>query len=190
MNPAQQTVTLKRVAALFLQLGVTSFGSSMLPLMERALVREKKWMSTEQFADAVALAGLTPGPITLKVAGYAGYRLCGWRGGAAAVTGFIFPSLVMVMALSFFYFEDHGAHPLLKVSVLLAPVVAGLLLSTSFQLGRRFLLKPRDWAICLAAFLASVLGHPPLTVLWILGLLLALSYGVEKWFSQKISSPS
>ncbi len=77
-----------------LGLGLTSFGGPIAHLgyFERAYVRQRGWLSADEYAGIVALCQMLPGPASSQVGLLVGLRRAGWAGGAAAWTGFTLPS--------------------------------------------------------------------------------------------------
>ncbi len=166
----KEPVALLGLAGVFLRLGATSFGSSMLPLMEEAVVERRRWLTPTQFLEAISLAELTPGPVALKVAAYVGSSLRGFKGALVTVGCFSLPSFLLVVLASMLFFVRGGVLPVEKLLRWVGPVVVGTLLATAWRLGKRCLVKPSRFGIALAAFLALQAGWSPLLVLWGLGL--------------------
>lgn len=76
----------------FLQIGFTSFGGlSMVPLINSEMVRHA-WMTSAEVADIIAIAEMTPGPLGLNCATFAGYQAAGVLGAVCANLGVLFPS--------------------------------------------------------------------------------------------------
>ena len=176
-------VALRDLSIVFIRLGATSFGGSMLPLMEEALAHRRRWITPEQFVEAVALAELVPGPIALKVAAYAGHRLRGWKGSCAAVTCFCLPSFLLVVGAGFLLFHHKTRFPFSKLTLWVTPIVMGLFLATAWRLGRRCLRRPAHWAVALLTFIALMGKWSPLFVLWGCGLLRVAWHGLRRQFS-------
>ncbi|MDE3087833.1 MAG: chromate transporter [Chloroflexota bacterium] len=92
------------------------------------------WVTSDEFADAVALGNALPGPIAPQVSAYVGYKLAGVPGAIAAAGGTVLPTtiLMLVMVAAFFGVKDA---PIVK-SMLTAvrPVVVGLLLWTAYDM--------------------------------------------------------
>ncbi len=80
-----------------LGLGLTAFGGPIAHLgyFERVYVRERRWLSADEYASLVALCQMLPGPASSQV----GLRRAGWAGALAAWVGFTLPS-----ALALFVF--------------------------------------------------------------------------------------
>ena len=64
----------------FCKIGFTSFGGlSMVPLINSEMVSHG-WMSVSEVSDIVAMAEITPGPLGLNCATFAGMRVAGILG--------------------------------------------------------------------------------------------------------------
>jgi chromate transporter len=82
-----------------LRLGLTSFGGPVAHLgyFERSFVREKKWLSPEDFAGLVGLCQLLPGPTSSQVSFLTGLQRAGAAGALAAFIGFTLPSALLML---------------------------------------------------------------------------------------------
>ena len=86
----------------FLLIGFTSFGGmSMIPLIHSQMLSHG-WMTAREVADIVAIAEMTPGPLGLNCATFAGNRTAGLAGAVAASLGVITPSLTVCLAAAAF----------------------------------------------------------------------------------------
>ena len=96
---------LLRLALVFAKTGLFTFGSgyAMLNLMQREIVDNYAWLTAEQFADLVAIAEVTPGPITVNMATFVGYRLGGIAGALAATLGLIAGPMAAILIIVRFY---------------------------------------------------------------------------------------
>jgi chromate transporter len=85
-----------------LGLGLTSFGGPIAHLgyFERAYVREREWLSADEYAGLVALCQMLPGPASSQVGLLVGLRRAGWAGGLAAWAGFTLPSALLLFAFA------------------------------------------------------------------------------------------
>jgi chromate transporter len=102
-NPERTSVA--TLASTFLKLGTIAFGgpAAHIAMMEREFVRERGWLTGEQFLDLVGTASLIPGPSSTEVAIYIGYRRAGWLGLFVAGSCFILPAALIVTALAWAY---------------------------------------------------------------------------------------
>ena len=70
-----------------------------MPLIQHQVVDLHPWLSMQQFADIMAIAEMTPGPIAINSATFVGIQVAGLPGAVAATIGCVFPSCVIVMML-------------------------------------------------------------------------------------------
>ena len=82
----------------FAKIGALTFGGgpAMLPMLERELVDNRKWVSEEEILDYFAIGQCTPGIIAVNTATFVGQKKKGILGGIVATLGMIFPSLVII----------------------------------------------------------------------------------------------
>ena len=86
----------------FAKVGVMTFGGgyAMLPILEREVVTNHGWATSEQMLDYYAIGQCTPGIIAINVATFTGYKERGFIGAVAAVLGMLFPSIVIITSLA------------------------------------------------------------------------------------------
>jgi chromate transporter len=92
--------TWREVLAVFLRLGLTSFGGPVAHIgyFREELVNRRRWLDDRSFADLVALCQFLPGPASSQTGIAAGLLRAGPAGALAAWTGFTLPSaLAMVL---------------------------------------------------------------------------------------------
>lgn len=81
----------------FLLIGFTSFGGmSMVPLINSQMISHG-WMTATEVSDIVAIAEMTPGPLGLNCATFAGTRVAGLIGALCASLGVLMPTLTVCM---------------------------------------------------------------------------------------------
>ncbi len=86
----------------FLMIGFTSFGGlSMIPLISDQMLSHG-WMTAQEVADIVAIAEMTPGPLGLNCATFAGSRTAGLAGSLVASLGVLTPSLTVCIPAAMF----------------------------------------------------------------------------------------
>ncbi len=85
-----------------LGLGLTSFGGPIAHLgyFERAYVRERGWLSAEEYAGLVALCQMLPGPASSQTGFLVGLRRAGFPGALAAWAGFTLPSALVMFGFA------------------------------------------------------------------------------------------
>ena len=110
-------------------------GFTILPLLFETFVNQKGLFTAAGFGNLISLSQMTPGPMTINIATFAGYLTGGIPSAVMASLGLIFPSLLMTgTALFFFTRYRHswlikgflkGAHLVAFVMVLYAVVLFG-----------------------------------------------------------------
>lgn len=81
----------------FFHVGVFSFGGGYATLPFLYDIAEKyHWYSAKQLTDMLAISSITPGPIGVNVATFAGFATSGILGSLIATTAIILPSYVIV----------------------------------------------------------------------------------------------
>lgn len=129
----------------FFQIGLFGFGGGygMLSLIQREVVFNHNWMTSADFIDIVAISQMTPGPIGINSATYAGFTalqntgaepwLC-VLGSCVATFSVVLPSLILMLLISRFFMK-HMNHPAVQsVFKGLRPTVVGLLLAATLML--------------------------------------------------------
>ncbi len=95
----------------FFLIGLVSFGGgyAMIPLIQEEVVSDQHWLTVQEFADMLAIAGMAPGPVATNSAIYVGFRVDGAVGAISAVLGMILPSLCFILLLGslFYKFQKH-----------------------------------------------------------------------------------
>lgn len=81
----------------FFHVGVFSFGGGYATLPFLYDIAEKyHWYSAKQLTDMLAISSITPGPIGVNVATFAGFATSGILGSLIATTAIILPSYIIV----------------------------------------------------------------------------------------------
>lgn len=73
-------------------------GPAIIPLIENEVVGRYGWMTSQQFAETLALGNTLPSPIATKMAGYIGFDVAGIGGALVAAFATIAPSLLLMLA--------------------------------------------------------------------------------------------
>jgi len=87
---------------IYLKIGAFTFGGgfAMIPLIEREVVENNKWMESQEFTDSLALCQSVPGAIAVNNAVFIGYRINGVLGAISAGLGVVLPSFLIMMAVA------------------------------------------------------------------------------------------
>ncbi|HEY5477695.1 MAG TPA: chromate transporter [Tepidiformaceae bacterium] len=149
----------------FLIIGVTSFGGGRAAYFQDALVTRRKWITDEEFLEAVAVSQVLPGPNIGNLSAYLGQRLRGWRGAVIAMLCLTVPGGLAIVAMAWLYFNGMPASITGPVGKGVAAAAAGLAAAAVVRL-RGGTGGAGGWAVAGLTFvLFGPLGWPILLVL-------------------------
>ncbi|MED4224480.1 chromate transporter [Neobacillus cucumis] len=113
----------------FLWIGVVSFGGgyAMIPIIN-AEVTHYGWISSERFANMIAIAGMSPGPIATNSAILVGYSTAGWIGAITSAIAILIPSLILVIIVSSFFLKFNHNPLVQSIFYGLKPLVTSLII--------------------------------------------------------------
>ncbi len=151
----------------FAKIGVMTFGGglAMLPMLEKELVENKKWVTREEILDYYAVGQCTPGIIAVNTATFVGYKKSKILGSIVATLGMIFPPLVIitVIAAVLSNFADIPAVQHAFAGIRIA--VCALIASATVKLAKSNVKNLKQIIIAVAAFVViAVFGASPVVV--------------------------
>ncbi len=120
----------------FLKIGSFTLGGgyAMLALVEQAVVRQKKWIDEDEFWKMITIVQSLPGVFAVNTALYVGYRIAGKAGAAVSFLGAVFPSLVIIGAISTCFQEFRENETVMKIFAGIRPCVVALILAPSVKM--------------------------------------------------------
>lgn len=120
----------------FLKIGCVSFGGgyAVIPMIQYE-VEAHGWLEPERFQQAVAMAGMSPGPISTNTATLVGYDSAGIQGGIAATLGMVLPSLAIIVLLSALFFRFQGSNWIKSSLYGLRPIITGMIAYAALHFG-------------------------------------------------------
>ena len=159
--------TLSQATNVWMKIGVLSFGgpAAQISLMHREVVEDNKWLSEQQFLNALSFCMLLPGPEAMQLATYAGWRLHGVIGGLIAGLLFVLPGAAIIMILAGIY-SIYGDVPL--VSALFYGVKAAVLvivLEALVRVSKKALGNRSHWVIAALAFIGIFFFSIPFPII-------------------------
>ena len=117
----------------FVVIGFTSFGGmSMIPLINDQMLSHG-WMTAAEVADIVAIAEMTPGPLGLNCATFAGARTAGMAGAVAASLGVLTPTLTVTMLAAVFLEKFKQSRVMGQALYGIRPACIGLIFAVIIQ---------------------------------------------------------
>lgn len=144
----------------FFQVGLFSIGGgyAAMPLIQEQVVDLHPWMTMEQFADIIAIAEMTPGPIAINSATFVGIQIAGFFGAIIATAGCVLPSCVIVMTLAWMYYRFRGLRMIQGILAGIRPAVIAMIASAGFSLFLLAVYGQRTWPESLACVDPIALG--------------------------------
>jgi chromate transporter len=177
MTQETKPVSLARFVGYFLWLGTVGFGGpiALAGHMQQDLVDTRGWITQEDYVEGLALAQLAPGPLAAQLAIYLGYLRAGIVGATLVGWAFVFPSFVMVLALSAAYVRYGGLSWMQGMFYGIGAAVIGIIARSAFKLTKLTLGKDRLlWAIFLVLAISTAWTSQEKIWLVLLGGVIAL----------------
>lgn len=150
----------------FLKIGLFTFGGgyAMIPLIEREVITNKKWIAESEFLELLTVAQSAPGPISLNTSVFVGYKMRGYAGALAAISGVVMPSFVIILLVAIF-FSDIRHNPAVDAAFrAMRPAVVALIVAPVVGLAKGM----RPWLVAVSAATALAvwwLGISPVYLL-------------------------
>jgi chromate transporter len=170
---------LPTLALVFLRLGLVAFGGStgVLAELERQVVRERGWLSPEEFVDSFALGQLTPGPALLMVM-FAGFNVAGPAGAVVALVAIFLPSALLTCLVTAQWETLRRSPWLASAQRGLAAVAFGLTAAGAYSIVRVAATDLVSSSVMVAAFVLLWRWRVPPALVILLGGLSAVLVGL------------
>jgi len=159
----------------FLGPGSLTFGGgpSAIPLMQKEVVENYKWLTVEEFTDSLALGNSLPGPIATKMSALIGYKMAGWLGALTGVVSTVLPTALAIILLMNSYNRFKDAQWMKGMMVAVRPVVVIMIAQAAYRMVPTSITGIRTIIIAILA----VIGLEVLKLHPVLLILMALGYG-------------
>lgn len=168
-NDLHKPVTLFDLFFVFFKIGAFSFGGgfAMIPIIQREIVDNHRWMVLKEFIDMIAITQSAPGAVAVNSAVFTGYKLKGLKGAAACLLGTVLPSFLLILAIAVFL-TTQGESPLLeKFFSGVRPAIVALILGAGLSMGQTSSNAAFDVVLALTALILLVVFriHPILLII-------------------------
>jgi chromate transporter len=155
----------------FLHLGTFGFGGpiALAAYMQKDLVEERKWVSSQDYVEGLAFSQLSPGPLAAQLAMYLGWVRAGTVGATLTGAAFVLPSFLMVMALAALYVH-YGRLPWIQGTFYgIGAAVIAIIARSAYKLIRSTLKKDRLlWALFTALAITTAWTESEIVWLFLL----------------------
>jgi len=139
----QAQPNLREFLLYFLRLGTLGFGGpiALAGHMQRDLVEQRKWVTSQDYVEGLAFAQLSPGPLAAQLAMYLGWVKEGSLGATLTGVAFVLPSFLMVTILAGLYVH-YGRLPRIQgVFYGIGAAVIAIVVRSAYKLVRSTLRK-------------------------------------------------
>ncbi len=169
------------VARIFLKLGMIAFGgpAAHIAMMDDEIVRQRKWLTREEFLDLLGATNLIPGPNSTEMAIHIGLVRAGWRGLIVAGFCFISPAVLIVLAFAWAYVRFGSLPEVVRLLYGVKPVIIAIVVHALWGFAAKAVKGPLTGAVGIAVVTLSLLGVNELLLLFAGGL------GVMLWMNVK-----
>lgn len=163
----------------FARIGGLTFGGgyAMLPILQREVVENKKWVTEEELMDYYAIGQCTPGVIAVNVATFIGYKLTGLTGSIIATLGVITPSVIIITLIAAFLTNFADLPIVIHAFNGIRVCICILILNAIIKLGKKSIVDKLTLTIFLIVSVLSIVTNiSPIIYVIISGVVGALIY--------------
>ncbi|WP_213951061.1 chromate transporter [Tepidanaerobacter syntrophicus] len=124
--------------ATFFKIGSFTFGGgyAMIPLIEREVVENKKWVTGEEVVDVFAVAQSLPGAVAINSSTFIGYKIAGKKGALVATAGVILPSLLIITVIAMFFSRVQDNPVVKAIFSGIRPAIVALILTAAIKVSK------------------------------------------------------
>ena len=121
----------------FTGMSLTLFGGGyvIVPAMQSVIVDGFHWLTTKEFADAIAMGQITPGPVIIT-ATFIGYRVAGYLGAFFATLAIFYPPGFLMIILSGFLKKIKDSDVINAIFRGMRPAIIGMIFSAAITVGK------------------------------------------------------
>lgn len=148
----------------FTWLSLQSFGGA-IGFIERTVVRDRRWLSSEEFLGMYAVSQVLPGPSGISFCMLLGDRFFGLRGALATVAGFLLAPTVVVLAIASLFAHFHDLPQVRGALHGMGAAAVGVVASAALRLARN--LKGQRLGVLVAALAFGAVGVARIPVAWV-----------------------
>ena len=154
----------------FFKIGLFTIGGgyAMIPLIERDVVERNRWVSKEEFLDLLAVAQAAPGVFAVNISIFIGYKLRGVWGSIVAAIGNVLPSVLIILAIAFFFSRFSDNRVVNNIFMGLRPAVVALIAAPVFSVAKSARIGWTNvWIPVLSALLIVCFGVSPIYIIMV-----------------------
>jgi chromate transporter len=149
-------------------------------MMDDEVVRKRKWLAREEFLDLLGATNLIPGPNSTEMAIHIGLVRAGWRGLIVAGCCFIFPAVVIVLALAWAYIRYGSLPEMVWLLYGVKPVIIAIVTQALWGFAAKAVKGPLTGAVGTAVIVLAFLGANEILLLFAGGVGVMLWMNLER----------
>ena len=158
----------RQLFSVFFKIGAFTFGGgwAMISIIEKEVVDNKKWLTREEFVDALAVSQSLPGILAVNISIYTGNKLRSLRGAIAATLGTVMPSFMIILAIAIFFSQVYENPAVIAIFNGIRPAVVALIVIPVFSTAKAAKLTwGTAWIPVAGAALIWLLGVSPVYII-------------------------
>src|SRR5499426_1924058 len=166
---APARVPIRDLVRYYLRLGALGFGGpvALCGQMERELVGERQWLTSDEMREAIAVCQSLPGPLAIQVGIFISYLRGGFWGAWAGGWAFILPNFVIVSVLGLLYVHLGGLPAVTAIFYGVSPAVIALIVHSCYRLAKLGGEDWIEWALAAVCFVVTVAVQAEVALLFI-----------------------
>lgn len=133
--------------------------------MHEELVVQERWLSDDEFAHALSVCSMLPGPEAQQLVTYIGWRRRGALGGLIAGSLFVLPGFVALLVLSLAYVQWTESDLLQNAITSVSPAVVVMIAVSVIRLARRTLTNATLISVAVTTLSFLLVTRIPLPVI-------------------------
>jgi len=175
---APERVPIAEIVRYFLRLGTLGFGGpvALCGQMEQELVRERRWLTKDEFREGMAVCQSLPGPLAIQVGIFISYIRGGFWGAWAGGWAFILPNFLFVAALGALYVYFGDLPPIRAIFYGVSPAVIALIFYSCYRLATLGMEDRLQWTIAAGCFAVTVALRAEVALLFIVSGAIGIVY--------------
>ena len=164
----------------FFLIGLFSFGGgyASMELIRSRVVTMQHWLTDTEFTDIISIAEMTPGPLGINCATFAGMQTAAVLGGIAAVMGVLMPAYTLTLGVAVCFAKFRGNDIMSCMLNVIKPICIAMILAVILDLMQEnyfpdaridwfgcgigvvmfYLILKKNWSVPKVIILAAVFG--------------------------------
>ncbi len=144
----------------------------MIPIIQKEVVDNKRWINEEDFLDVLAISQSAPGILAVNISIFLGYKLRGVKGSVVATLGSALPSFLIILLIAMFFAGYQDNPTVISIFKGIRPVVVSLIAVPMINMAKKAKLNIYTGALAITtALLIIFVKVSPLYILLVTGVI-------------------